>query len=151
MGASLHLAKVVRQLSRESEHQISLIDAFAEGDSLNPLNEERVKEILRARVDSGGMVLVQQDIYPNVVTELADLVLPAAPWGEEDYTRMQGERRLRIYSKIMDPPGEAKPDWWIVSQIAKGMGFDGFDWKDSNEVFEEDAERFGVTCLRSSS
>ena len=54
---------------------------------------------------------------------------------------MQGERRLRIYSKIMDPPGEAKPDWWIVAQVAQRMGFDGFDWQDSNDVFEEAAER----------
>ena len=82
-----------------------------------------------------------EEIYSNVVTDYADIVLPASPWGEEDYTRMQGERRLRIYSKIMDPPGEAKPDWWIVAQVAQRMGFDGFDWQDSNDVFEEAAER----------
>ena len=108
MGASQHIAETVRQLTRGSEHQISLLDAYAEGDLLNPLNEDRVKEILRARADNGGMVLVQQDIYPNVLTEMADLLLPAAPWGEDDYARMQGERRLRIYSKIMDPPGEGQ-------------------------------------------
>ena len=56
------------------------------------------------------MVLVQQEIYTNALTDFPDLVLPASPWGEADYARMQGERRLRIYSKIMDPPGEAKPD-----------------------------------------
>ena len=54
---------------------------------------------------------------------------------------MQGERRLRLYSKIMDPPGEAKPDWWIIAQVAKRMGYEGFDWRDSNDVFEEAAER----------
>ena len=54
---------------------------------------------------------------------------------------MQAERRLRIYSKIMDPPGEARPDWRIIAQVAQRMGFDGFDWQDSNAVFEEASER----------
>ncbi|MBI3706165.1 MAG: molybdopterin-dependent oxidoreductase [Proteobacteria bacterium] len=92
---------------------------------------------LKQRTDNGGMVLIQQDIYQNDLTEYADLVLPAAGWGEEDFARAQGERRLRIYSKFYDAPGEAKPDWWIVAQVAKKMGFSGYDWKDSNEVFEE--------------
>lgn len=89
---------------------------------------------------AGGMVIVHQEIYQNALTEFADVVLPAAAWGESDFTRMQGERRLRIYSQIMQPPGEARPDWWIVAQVAKRMGFDGFDWKDANEVFEEASE-----------
>lgn len=100
-----------------------------------------MREVLKAPIDNGGTVLVQQEIYSNALTEFADLLLPAAPWGEEDYARMQGERRLRIYSKIMDPLGEAKPDWWIIAQVAQRMRFDGFDWRDSNDVFEEAAER----------
>jgi len=48
-----------------------------------------------------------------------------------------GERRLRLYSKFYDAPGDAKPDWWIIAELGKKMGFDGFDWKDSNEVCEE--------------
>jgi arsenite oxidase large subunit len=87
------------------------------------------------------MVLVQQEIYSNALTEDADMLLPAVPWGEEEFARMQAERRLRMYSKFMEPPGEAKPDWWIIAQVAQRMGFDGFDWKDSNDVFEEAAER----------
>lgn len=96
-------------------------------------------EALKARVDSGGMVVVNQDIYLNdpIGAELADLVLPAAGWGEEDFTRGNGERRVRHYAKFYDAPGDAKPDWKIVAMIAKKMGFMGYDWKDSNEVFEE--------------
>jgi arsenite oxidase large subunit len=102
---------------------------------------ERVIETLKARVDHGGMVLVQQEIYANDLTEYADLVLPAATWGEEDFTRAQGERRLRIYSKFYDAPGDVRPDWWIVAQVAQRMGFAGFGWRDSNAVFEEAAAR----------
>jgi len=51
--------------------------------------------------------------------------------------RANGERRLRLYQKFYDAPGEAKPDWWIIAQLSKRMGFEGFDWKNSNEVAEE--------------
>jgi arsenite oxidase large subunit len=53
--------------------------------------------------------------------------------------RANGERRLRVYNRFYDPPGEAKPDWWIIAELAKRMGFDGFDWKNSNDVAEESA------------
>jgi arsenite oxidase large subunit len=87
------------------------------------------------------MVVVDQDIYPvdPIGTSFADLILPAATWGEDDFTRCNGERRLRLYSRFYDPPGEARPDWWIIAGFARKMGFEGFDWKDSNEVFEEAA------------
>ena len=98
---------------------------------------------LKKRVDSGGMVMVNQEVYLRPIGEkYADLVLPAAGWGECDLTRSNGERRLRLYQKFYDPPGAAKPDWWIVAQIAQRMGFEGFDWQDANDVFEESA-RFG--------
>lgn len=146
MGASQYLGETVRRLTRETPPQLlgpelGNIEGSEQGDRLDDRVLDQVRDTLKARIDNGGMVLVQQEIYPNSLTEFADIVLPAAPWGEDDYTRMQGERRLRIYSKIMDPPGEAKPDWWIVSQVAQRMGFDGFDWQDSNDVFEEAAER----------
>ena len=96
---------------------------------------------LKARMDAGGMVLVQQETYGNALTEYVDLVLPAATWGEEDFTRAQGERRLRMYSKFYGPPGQARPDWWIVSRVARAMGYPGFDWRDGNEIFEEASAR----------
>ncbi|MFY9314655.1 MAG: arsenate reductase (azurin) large subunit [Burkholderiales bacterium] len=102
--------------------------------------DEAIAE-LKKRADSGGMVLIQQDVYANDLSEYADLVLPASGWGEQDFARAQGERRLRIYSKFYDAPGEAKADWWIVAQVAKKMGFKGYDWSSSNEVFEEAAAR----------
>jgi arsenite oxidase large subunit len=129
MAASQELIDVFNRLTRANPHQIT---SFAPGAAI---------EALKRRVDSDGMVVVDQDIYPvaPIGTEFADLVLPAATWGEEDFTRCNGERRLRVYSKFYDPPGEARPDWWIVAGFARRMGFAGFDWKDSNAVFEESA------------
>ena len=137
MGASQHLAETVKRLTRETGTQLTRDVAFSNGS----VDVEKVKDLLKAKADAGGMVLIQQEIYANSLTDFADVVLPAAAWAEEDFARMQGERRLRIYSKIMEPPGEARPDWWIAAQIGKRMGFDGFDWADSNAVFEEASER----------
>ncbi|MDQ3514056.1 MAG: arsenate reductase (azurin) large subunit [Chloroflexota bacterium] len=93
----------------------------------------------KRRIDQGGLVLIAQDIFPNLTTENADLVLPAAGWGEMPGHRWNGERRLRISDRFMDPPGEAMPDWWVVAQVARRMGFQGYDWPDENAIFEEAA------------
>lgn len=125
MSSGQSLRDKIASLTRNHATQVSSLD-----------RDQAIAE-LKARVDNGGMFLIQQDIYPNDLTEYADLVLPAATWGEVDFARAQGERRLRIYSKFYDAPGEAKPDWWIIAQVARKMGFSGYDWKDSNDVFEE--------------
>ncbi len=104
-------------------------------------DKQSIIDTLKARADSGGMVVINQDIYLRdpIGAKFADIVFPAATWGEEDFMRANGERRLRLYQKFYDAPGEAKPDWWIIAQLAKKMGFDGFDWKNSNDVAEESA------------
>ncbi len=105
------------------------------------LNTNEVIAQLKQRMDQGGMVIMQQEIYANGLSEYADLILPAATWGETDLTRAQGERRLRIYSKFYDAPGQSKPDWWIIGQMAQKMGYQGFGWKSGTEVFEEASAR----------
>ncbi len=129
MTASDDLAASFRRLTSENPHQITRADR---GSAV---------EALKKRADSGGMVIMNQDIYLQqpIGTEFADIVLPAATWGECDFARCNGERRLRLYSKFMDPPGDAQPDWWIISQFAQRMGFKDFDWTDSNDVFEKAA------------
>ncbi|MGK7345449.1 MAG: molybdopterin-dependent oxidoreductase [Candidatus Nitrospinota bacterium M3_3B_026] len=137
MGGTEQLRDRMNQLTRGNPHQVRSFD------------KKEIIETLKKRVDSGGMVIVNQDLYLRkpIGSTYADIVLPAAGWGEEDFTRNNGERRLRLYSKIYDPPGMAKPDWWIVAQFAKKMGFKGFDWKNSNEIFEE-AARFSRKGIR---
>lgn len=128
-GASQFLASALRKLVLQTEPQLTTADP------------DLAIEQLKARVDNGGMVLVLQDIYPPPdTTEYADLILPAATWGEDDFARANAERRLRLYSGFAKPPGEAKPDWQIIAMVAKEMRLNGFDWKSSNEVFEEASE-----------
>lgn len=74
-----------------------------QGEEL-PENIDEAKDVLCRKIKEGKLVIVQQDIYPNPTTKYADLILPAAGWGEHDFTRYTGERRLRLYSKFQDPP-----------------------------------------------
>ncbi len=103
--------------------------------------KQDIIDTLKKRADSGGMVVWNQDIYlvDPIGAHYADIVFPASGWGEDTFTRANGERRLRLYPKFYDAPGEAKPDWWIIAQLAKKMGFEGFDWENSNDVLEEGA------------
>jgi arsenite oxidase large subunit len=128
MGASQDMRRRVNEL-------ISI------GDPVDTVDYERTLAQLKDRMDKGGTVIVHQEAYPNGSTDVADIILPAATWGEDTFTRNNAERRLRLYEKIMDPPGEAKPDWQIFATVAKKMGFEGFDWKDTNEIFEEAAPK----------
>ena len=132
MAASAELGRKFNELTINNPNHPDSTDVDAASDAL-----------IR-RTESGGMVIVNQDIYLQnpIGKQMADIVLPAATWGEHDFTRANGERRLRLYSKFTDPPGNAKADWWIISRFAQKMGFSGYDWEDSNQVFEESA-RFG--------
>ncbi|MEP1931123.1 MAG: arsenate reductase (azurin) large subunit [Roseibium sp.] len=129
MCGSQSLAAKFDELTVENPHQIRSFD------------KQEIIESLKRRVDSGGMVVVNQDIYlvDPIGARYADIVFPAAGWGEDTFTRANGERRLRLYPKFYDAPGEAKPDWWIIAELAKAMGYKGFDWKNSNDVLEEGA------------
>jgi arsenite oxidase large subunit len=84
-----------------------------------------------------NVFLVVNEIYPTETTNHADVVFPAATWGEWDCIQASEDRRLHLQRGFMDAPGEARPDWWIVAQLAKRMGFKGFDWKDEKEVYNE--------------
>jgi formate dehydrogenase major subunit len=82
--------------------------------------------------------LVVQDIFMTETAELADVVLPAATWVEREGTHTGIDRRVYKINKIVEPPGKAKPDWWIITNLAKRMGFsDKFNYNSSKDIFEE--------------
>jgi predicted molibdopterin-dependent oxidoreductase YjgC len=81
--------------------------------------------------------LVVVDIFMNETAELAHVVLPAAAWAETDGTLTNTARRVQRVRAAVPPPGEAKPDWWITAQLARRLGFEGFDWESAEEVFNE--------------
>ncbi len=82
--------------------------------------------------------LVVSDAYPTETTALADLVLPAAQWGEKAGAMTNSERRVSIVEKLVEPPGEARADWQIFAGVAEKLGFgEAFSWGSAAEVYEE--------------
>jgi formate dehydrogenase major subunit len=81
--------------------------------------------------------LVVIDIFLTETAALADVVLPATSWGETDGTYTNTERRIQRLRAAVDPPGEAKPDWWILSALANRLGIPGFEYDSPKEIFNE--------------
>jgi formate dehydrogenase major subunit len=73
---------------------------------------------------SSAEFLVCQDIFQNETTRFAHVIFPAAAWSEKEGTFTNSERRVNRVRSVSEPPGLAKPDWWIFKQIAKRMGHD---------------------------
>ncbi len=68
---------------------------------------------------------------------MADVVLPSAAWAETDGTFTNTERRIQRVRQAVTPPGQAMPDWWILSQLAQRLGTPGFDYTSASDVFNE--------------
>jgi assimilatory nitrate reductase catalytic subunit len=102
------------------------------------INRSLVEEI-RPNLD----LLVVQDMYDDTETALlADVVLPAAGWGEKDGTFISSERRISRIRAVAEPPGEARPDFWILRALAETWGCgDRFEaWTTPDAVFRILAE-----------
>jgi len=125
----------------------ALVTAALQNTSGRPIGE-RVAAVVEA-LKNGGMFIVVQDIYRTATAAHAHLVLPAAQWGEMNLTSINGERRLRLYPKFMDPPGAAIPDWAILARFAQRLRqlyleennplmanrFLDYDWRGDEDVF----------------
>ncbi|HEX9682506.1 MAG TPA: molybdopterin-dependent oxidoreductase [Acidimicrobiales bacterium] len=84
-------------------------------------------------------LLVVQDLYPDTETaQRADIVLPAAGWGEKDGTFINSERRIGLVKKVKAAPGQALADFWIFKAIADAWGCSNLfsKWTDPEAVFE---------------
>ncbi len=70
----------------------------------------------------------------------AHVLLPAAAWGEKDGTVTNSERRISRQRAFLPLPGEARPDWWIMSEVARRLGFgSAFVYREPAEIFREHA------------
>ncbi len=80
--------------------------------------------------------LVVQDIFLTETCYLADVVLPATAFPEKDGTFTNTDRMVQLGRKAIEAPGEAKPDLWILQEIARGIGLD-WNYSHPREVFNE--------------
>ncbi len=81
--------------------------------------------------------LVVQDIFLTETAQLADIVLPAASFAEKEGTFAATDRRVLRVRKAIDPVGDSKPDWVIISQLAQRMGSDQFNYASAEKIMEE--------------
>ena len=102
-----------------------------------------------AAINDGGLFAVDVDIIPTKIGQACHVWLPAATSGEMNLTSMNGERRMRLTERYMDPPGQAMPDCLIAARIANNMErilreqgndtyadqFKGFDWQSEEDAF----------------
>jgi len=86
---------------------------------------------------SGLDLLIVQDIFMCETAKLAHVILPAASFLESDGTYTNGERRIQRIRKALDPPGQAKQDWVIVSELAAALGHPIVSSDDVSEVWDE--------------
>ncbi len=100
-------------------------------------------------IKNGGLFSVDVDIVPTKIGEASHVWLPAATSGEMNLTSMNGERRMRLTERYMDPPGQAMPDCLIAARLANALErvfreqgkdsyadqFKGFDWQTEEDAF----------------
>ncbi len=81
--------------------------------------------------------LVVQNIFLTETAKLADVVLPSTAYAEKDGTFTNTERRVQRVRKAADAPNNLMIDWQMTSEIGKRMGYKGFEYHNSEEIFEE--------------
>ncbi|RKS08704.1 molybdopterin dinucleotide binding protein [Nocardiopsis sp. Huas11] len=97
---------------------------------------------IRSLLAHQGLFLVVQDIFATETTELADVVLPAATWGEKTGTFTNSDRTVHLSERAVEPPGQARADLDIFLDYARRMDFRDRDgapfpqWHDAESAFE---------------
>ena len=92
---------------------------------------------VEAALKKASFVIVQDISHHSETTKYADLLLPAAGWLEKEGTMTNSERRISYLPKVIDPPGEALPDAEILWRFGREMGYTGFDFDNTGEVYDE--------------
>lgn len=103
----------------------------------NPLvslpNTHRIEKAMK----NAKFVVVQDISHKSDTVAFADLVLPAAGWLEKEGTMTNSERRISYLPKEINAPGEARPDVEIFCDFAQRMGFRGFNYNSTDEIYDE--------------
>jgi assimilatory nitrate reductase catalytic subunit len=124
-----------------------IVEACLKGDikalwviATNPIVSFPNVDVLQQAFENLDFLVVQDGYHPTPTTEIADLVLPAAIWGEKEGTYTNSERRVSKVNKAVEPPGEAKSDFDIFLAVAEKLGvrerlYPG--WSGPKDAFEE--------------
>ena len=95
-------------------------------------------DVIEKALRQAELVVVQDAYHPTGTSKFAHVLLPAAQWSEKEGVMTNSERRITYMPKLVDPPGEALPDWQILARFARAMGFhEGFNYQSAEEIFTE--------------
>ncbi|MFD4957302.1 molybdopterin-dependent oxidoreductase [Microbacterium sp. NPDC058389] len=103
----------------------------------NPVASVANRRTVIEALETAELVIVQDVYGETATTAYADVVLPATLWVEADGVSVSSDRTMTLVKEIVPAPGEAQPDWLTICQIARAMGYDGFDFASSEAVFDE--------------
>ncbi|MEL6998093.1 MAG: molybdopterin-dependent oxidoreductase [Pseudomonadota bacterium] len=131
---------------------VDLFDACARGRikalwvmSTNPAVSMPDANRVRDAIAACDFVVVS-DIFPDTDTaKLADVILPATAWGEKSGTVTNSDRTISRQRPFLPSPGQARPDWQIICDVASAMGWrEAFNFRAPSEIFREHAALSGV-------
>jgi anaerobic selenocysteine-containing dehydrogenase len=134
-GPSTHAMEIFRYAEQGS---IEFLWITGTNPAVSLPELDRIRSLLARE----SLFLVVQDLFPTETTSLADVVLPAATWGEKAGTFTNADRTVHVSDKAIDPPGEARADLDIFLDYARRMDFRDRDgvplvsWHDPESAFE---------------
>ena len=128
--------KAVDLFRAVEQGQIKALWIMATNPAVSMPDAGRVREALA----TCPFVVVSDVIADTDTSRFAHVRLPAAAWGEKDGTVTNSERCVSRQRAVLPLPGEARPDWWIVKEVAARMGFaQGFTYRHPAEIWREHA------------
>jgi assimilatory nitrate reductase catalytic subunit len=135
-----------------AEHEglkaVSMFEAIERGEikalwvmATNPaVSLPRARGVRDALARLSLLVVSENIANTDTLAAVPHVLLPAAAWGEKDGTVTNSERRISRQRAFLPRPGDAQPDWWIVSEVARHLGFgDAFAYRGPADVFREHA------------
>ena len=137
-----------RMATREGLKAVAMFDAIAARDiralwvmATNPAVSLPRADLVRDAMRGLDLFVVSEVMRSNDTLNCgAQILLPAAAWGEKDGTVTNSERRISRQRAFLPLPGEVRPDWWIVGQVAQRLGFgEAFAFQSPGEIFAEHA------------
>ena len=126
---------------------VELFDAIARGEvkavwimGTNPAVSLPDSHAVCQALAACPLVVVSEVMSETDTSRFAHIRFPALGWGEKNGTVTNSERRISRQRAFLPAPGEAKPDWWIIAQVAKALGYgEAFAWTHPQEIFCEHA------------
>jgi len=140
--------KAPRIATHEGLKAVQMFEAIARGEikalwvmGTNPAVSLPDADAVRHALKKLELFVVSENVRSNDTVDAGvQVLLPASAWGEKSGTVTNSERRISRQRSFLSAPGEARPDWWIMCEVAKRLGFGAaFDFKSAAEIFREHA------------